>query len=205
MTLDLAMIFWSAIKSTSNKRPNRWIGLPQQDKLLCIKGARKKIIHHPKWHNMFVIMYLMTSVAHPPSPRRPRGVPVGSLPSQVIRGFQAPQDLWAGHWSSTAPSRRECWMVLSPGSFSSLPSKTGGFSSLQKNTESLGVFENQENFPHFPEKYILLHLQTSEISDALCWWTVGEDTFCESMIRSQCLVSLCFWTVNWTVNFTSIS
>ena len=42
-------------------------------------------------------------------------------------------------------------MVLSPGSFSSLPSKTGGFSSLQKNTESLGVFENQENFPHFPE------------------------------------------------------
>ena len=90
MTLDLAMIFWSAIKSTSNKRPNRWIGLPQQDKLLCIKGARKKIIHHPKWHNMFVIMYLMTSVAHPPSPRWPWGVPVGSLPSQVIRGFQAP-------------------------------------------------------------------------------------------------------------------
>ena len=60
-------------------------------------------------------------------------------------------------------------MVLSAGSFSSLPSKTGGFSSLQKNTESLGVFENQENILHFPEEYVLLHLQTSEVSGALCW------------------------------------
>ena len=66
MTLDLAMIFWSAIKSTSNKRPNRWIGLPQQDKLLCIKGARKKIIHHPKWHNMFV-NHVPDDVCSPPT------------------------------------------------------------------------------------------------------------------------------------------
>ena len=42
-------------------------------------------------------------------------------------------------------------------------------SAASRRTQSLGVFENQENILHFPEEYVLLHLQTSEVSGALCW------------------------------------
>ena len=118
----------------------------------------------------YVCNHVPDDVCSPPTKPPPaQGGACGVPPITGDKGVSGPRHPWGGHWSPSAPSRSECWMVLSPGSFSSLPSKTGGFSSLQKNTESLGVFENQENFPHFPEKYILLHLQTSEISDALCW------------------------------------
>ena len=161
------------------------------------KRSKKKIIHHPKWHNIFV-NHVPDEVCCPPTkPLLVQWGACGVPPSTGDKGASGPMAPMGWTWVTLSTSRSECWMVLSPGPFSSLPSKTGGFSSLQKHTESLGVFENQENILHFPEKYILLHLQTSEISDVLvnC---VGEDTCCDSMLRSQCLVSLCFCTVNFT-------
>lgn len=77
------------------------------------------------------------------------------------KGFQAPQDLWAGHWSSSAPSRRECWMVLSPVPSHHCPQRLEASICLQKNTESLQGFENQETILHFLENCILF--QSSDL------------------------------------------
>lgn len=125
-------------------------------KVVVHKMSKQKYLPHKMAQDVCRSCTWWRSVAYKPRLRWSSGVPVRPLLSQVIRGFQAPQDVWAGHWSSSAPSRRECWMVLSLVPSHHCPQRREASICRQKNTESLQGFENQETILHFLEKCILL-------------------------------------------------
>ena len=69
----------------------------------------------------------LIKVCSPPVLCWSSGGACGVPPIPGGKGTSGPTVLMRRDWSSSAPSRSEYWIVLSPGSFSSLPSKTGGF------------------------------------------------------------------------------
>ena len=81
----------------------------------------------------------------------------GAPPIPDDKGVSGLQHPWAGHWSSSAPSRSECWMVLITVPSHHCPQRLEASTCLENNMESLQVFENQGIILHFLEKYILLH------------------------------------------------
>ena len=93
----------------------------------------------------------LIKVCSPPVLCWSNGGACGAPPIPGDKGSSSPTALMRRHWSSLACSRSECWIGLSPGSFSTLPSKTGGCSMPPEEQSLCKSFENKEIILNFLE------------------------------------------------------